>query len=65
MRPIVGAELVHEILDVEVDGRFGNAKMIGDLLVAMTIADQPQHIQLAAGQVFVAEMLDQLGRDLR
>ena len=39
VRAVVGAELVDQVLDVEVDRRFGNPEFAGDLLVSMAVAD--------------------------
>jgi len=40
MSPIIGLKLVNDILDVEVYGRLGNRELIGNLLVAISVADQ-------------------------
>src|ERR1700728_2422636 len=40
MRPVIGLKLVHEVFDVEVNRSFRNRQAIGDLLVAITVADE-------------------------
>jgi hypothetical protein len=45
MGPIVGPQLVHEVLDVEVNSSLGNCQLIGNLLVAVAISDGPEHLQ--------------------
>ena len=37
---VVGAQLVDQVLDVKVHRRFGDPKAVGNLLVAMTVANQ-------------------------
>lgn len=44
VRAIVGSQFVDKILDVEVDGGFGDCQLICDLLVAIAIANQPQNL---------------------
>src|ERR1700678_192254 len=54
VRPIVSAQLVHEISDVIVDGSLRDGELIGDLLVTIAIANQSQNLQLSAGEIFIA-----------
>jgi hypothetical protein len=49
VRPIVGAQFVDQVLDVEIHGRLRDGEPIGDLLVAMAVTNQAQHLQLARG----------------
>src|SRR5262249_17518957 len=44
MSPIIGLKLVHDILDVEVYGGLGNRELIGNLLVAISVADQFENL---------------------
>ncbi len=39
---------------MEVHRGFGNPQFVGDLLIAMAVAYQPEHIQFASRQVFLA-----------
>src|ERR1700692_1232304 len=50
--PVIGAELVHEILDVEVNGGLRYCELIGDLLVAIAISDEPKYFQFPGRQIF-------------
>jgi hypothetical protein len=43
MSPIIGTQLAHDILDVEIDGGFRNRKFVGDLFVAMPVSNQPEN----------------------
>src|SRR5580704_514250 len=65
MRSILCFQLGDEIFDVEVDRRLGDGQLVRDLLVAIPIANQPEHLQFAHGEVIFAEMLGQACRDLR
>jgi hypothetical protein len=44
MSPIIGLKLVHDILDVKVYGGLGNRKLISNLLVAISVADEFQNL---------------------
>jgi hypothetical protein len=57
VRPVVRSEFVDEVLNVEVDGCLGNPQSIRDLLVAMAVAYQPEHVQFASREVFLTKML--------
>ena len=46
VRAVIGTELVDQIFDVVVDGCFGDSKAIGDLLIAIAVANEPQYIEL-------------------
>jgi hypothetical protein len=46
MRPIVGSQFVHEVLYVEVDCSLRNSQLICDLLVAIAVANESEHLQL-------------------
>jgi hypothetical protein len=43
-RPPDLAEPLHQVLDVKADGGFGDPELIGNLLVPMAVANQPQHV---------------------
>ena len=54
MRPIVGAQFIHEILDVKIHGSLRDRELIGDLLVTIAIANESKHFQFPARKIFIA-----------
>ncbi len=54
MRPIVGAQFVHEILDVEIHGSLRDGELTGDLLVTIAITNESEHLQFSARKIFIA-----------
>jgi hypothetical protein len=65
VRSIVGAELVHEILDVEVNRGLCDCELIGNLLVATAVSDEPKYFQFPGRQIFIAKMFGEAGGHLR
>src|SRR6202451_3365103 len=65
VRPIVGSQFVHKILNVEIDRGLRNRKLIGNLLVPITISNEPEYLQLANRQIVIGQMLGQAGRYFR
>src|SRR5262245_42527907 len=65
MGSVVGLEFIHDVLHVEVDGRFGNGESVSDLLVAMAVADKTQDFELSRCQVFLPEVLGDYGGNVR
>src|SRR5580704_16338961 len=61
---VVGAKLVDDIFDVEVDGGFRDGEERGDFLVAVAVANQAQHFDFAGSQVVVPHKLRQAHCDL-
>ena len=57
VRPIIGPQLVHEVLDVEVNCSLRDCQLIGDLFVAKTVSNEPQHLQLTSRKILFAQML--------
>lgn len=53
MRPIIGSQLVHQVLDMEVDGGFRNRQLIGDLLVAIPVTNESEHFQFPTRKIVV------------
>jgi hypothetical protein len=47
VRSVIGPQLVHEVFDVEVDSSLSNCQLIGNLLVAVAITNEPEHLQLS------------------
>jgi hypothetical protein len=52
VRPIMGLELIHEILYVEIHGGFGNRKLVCDFLVTVAIANQAEYLYLSRRKLF-------------
>ena len=57
VRPVVCAEFVDQVFDVEVDGCLSNPESIGNLLVAMAVAYQPEYVQFTSREVILTKML--------
>src|SRR5262245_13712260 len=57
MGPVVCLQFIHDVFDVEVDGCFGDREEVGDLLIAMAVANEAQHFELAWTQSFLSEVL--------
>ena len=64
MGPIVGPELIHEILDVEIDGGLRDGQFIGNLFVAVAISNESKDFQFSHRKIVVAQMLGKSGRHL-
>src|SRR5260370_16039308 len=65
MRSVIRLQLAHEILDMEVDGRFRNVQSGGDFLVLRSVSNQPEHFQFPGRECVIAEMLGKTRRYLR
>src|SRR5262245_22762240 len=65
MSPVVGLKLLHDILDVKVDRGLGDRELIGNLLVAVAIADQFQDLQFTRSKIFLAQVLCYATRNIR
>jgi len=50
---------------MKIDGCLCNCQSIGNLFVAITIPDQPEHLQFTSRKIFVSQMLDEAGGRLR
>src|SRR5262245_31340038 len=64
MRTVVGAQFVHEILDVEIDRVLGDRELVGDLLVLVAVSYQAKHVELPARQLRLTEVLGEPRRHL-
>jgi hypothetical protein len=62
---IVRLKFVYQVFDMEVHGRLRDAKHIGNLFVAVTIADEAKHFQLSGRQLLFAHVFGKLHRDGR
>ena len=47
--PIGGAQLFHDVLDVDLHGFFGDEESCGNLAVAIAAGDLAQYLDFAAG----------------
>ena len=65
MGPVVSAELGEYIRDVALDCVLRNGKLAGNRFVRVPGCDQPEHGNLAWGQIVLGGMLSQLGGNLR
>ncbi len=65
MSPVVGPQLTHEVLNVETDGGLRDHQLIGNLLVAIAISNQPEHLEFPSRKIFLAQMLGEPGCHLR
>ena len=61
MRPIIRSQLVHEVLDVEVNRGLRNRQLICNLLVAMSIANESKNLQLSCCKIVVTQVLGDAG----
>jgi hypothetical protein len=48
LRPIVDSDLAQERLGVDLDGRFRDANLAGDILVRVSVGDTPQNALFSA-----------------
>ncbi len=68
MGSVTGLKLVDKILDVEVDCRLRDCEFIRNLLVAVPIPDEPQHVQFSCSKRLISKVFRQpcgyLGRDM-
>src|SRR5262245_36253067 len=61
VRPIIRSQLVHQVLDMKIDGRLGNRQLIRNLLVAVSVSNEPKNFKLPVCKVFFAQMLSKTG----
>jgi hypothetical protein len=45
LRPVVSAQFLHNVLDVDFDGLLGNQELLGDIPVAVTAGDLLQDLR--------------------
>jgi len=64
MRAIVCLEFTHEILDVEIDGRFRDLQTRRNFLVFLAIANQPQDVEFPMSKRLIAVVFGKTGRNL-
>src|SRR5947209_2438422 len=59
---VAGAQLLHDVLDVNLDRVFGDEEELGDVAVPIPSGDVLQHVFLAVGQGLVADVLGEMRR---
>src|SRR5215472_1103040 len=57
VRPIIRSQLVHQVLDMKIDGRLRNRQLIRDLFIAIAVSDQPENFELPFRKVLFPQML--------
>lgn len=60
---VVGAQLFHDVLDVDFDGFFGDEELGGNVAVAIAACDLTQDFDLAGGEGFVTVVFSEVGGD--
>src|SRR5215212_11793753 len=65
LRAVAGAELLHDVLDVNLHGLLGDEELFGDVAVTVPARDQPENVQLALGQRLIPQVLGDVGRYIR
>ena len=61
MGPIVGPELIHEILYVEIYGGLRDSQLIGNLFVSVAVSNEAKDFQFSDRKIVVAQMLGKSG----
>jgi hypothetical protein len=46
---VLGAQLIHEVFDVSLDGFFRDEELNGDILISVSAGNCAQHFDLAGG----------------
>src|SRR5260370_22204623 len=62
MGSIVGLKFVYQVLDMEINRGLCNRKVIGNLLVAIAIANESKNLQLPLRKVVVTHVLGEASR---
>ena len=62
MGSIVGLKFVHQVLDMEINRALCNRKVIGNLLVAIAIANESKNLQFPCRKVVVTQVLGETSR---
>ena len=57
MRPVIGSQLTHQVLDMETDGSLRDYELIGNLFVAIPVSNQLEYLQFASRKIFLAQVL--------
>jgi hypothetical protein len=62
---VLGSQLVHNVLDVNLDGLLGDKEPFANVAVAISAGDVPEDVDLARGESVIAHVLGELRRHLR
>jgi hypothetical protein len=62
---VPGLTLIHDIVDVKIDGRFGNQQSIGALLVAKPTLNEPQYLHFTISNICIANVFGKSRRHVR
>src|ERR1700722_10989147 len=54
---VFGTELVDQIFDMEIDGRFRDCQVICDFFVAVSVANEAENLQFSTRKILVAQVL--------
>ena len=65
MCSIVRTELLRDIPHVKIDRRLRNLKLVGDLLIAITVSHQSSNIEFAGAEIFIAYVFRDFGCNFR
>jgi len=57
--PVIRSELVHQIFNMKIDGSLGDRQFVRNLLVAVSVSNEPKNFKLSIRKVFVAQMLSE------
>src|SRR5215469_14688000 len=57
VRPIIRSQLVHQVLDMKIDGRLRNRQLIRNLFIAIAVSNQPENFELPLRKIVVSQML--------
>src|SRR5580658_1192223 len=60
---VFGAELLHDVLDMNLDRLLRDKQEFGDLAIAIARGHPAQHLNLPSGEGLIAHMLCKLRRD--
>src|SRR5262249_44737820 len=57
LRAVVSAEFAHDVLDVNLDGFFGNGEVVGDVAIAVAFGNLAKNLNFAFGEGFIGDVL--------
>ena len=60
--PVVGMQLLDDILDVEINGRLCDTQLASNLFVAVAFLNQPKHLEFPGREIFFTNMFCEAGR---
>src|SRR5215813_171789 len=63
VRAIFGAELAHDVLQMDLDGFLGDEEFLSDLPVAIPVSDPAENLDFALAEIVFTQIFDELGSD--